>query len=192
MKCAGYISILIILLAACDLVTTRQAEEPTKPSSNFITAHSPEILLRNFEFSIEEKITENYLACFVDKNFLDKEYKFIPAGEALATNPALNNWDLNSERLFLENLKANLPEGKNINLSLENLNESRFSDSVIYVFDYSLVVNSTNKALDGEYKGSSQMSVYKDSREQWVIVEWRDYKSESSQCWSDLKGRISN
>ncbi|MGK9477358.1 hypothetical protein [Melioribacter sp. OK-6-Me] len=191
MKYIVYISILI-LLTSCDLITTREAEEPIKPSSSFLTATSPEILLQNFESSIEEKITENYLACFVDKNFLDKEYKFVPAGQAVAANPALLNWDLNSERLFMENLKANLSEGKNISLSLNNLNENRFSDSAIYVFDYTLLINTTNKALAGEYKGTSQLSVYKDSREQWVIVEWRDYKSESSQCWSELKGRITN
>ncbi len=191
MKYLVYISILIIL-TSCDLITTRDAEEPIKPSSSFLTASEPEILLRNFESSIEEKITENYLACFVDKNFLDKEYKFVPAGQSVAVNPALLNWDLNSERLFMENLKANLSEGKNISLSLNNLNENRFSDSAIYIFDYTLLINTTNKALAGEYKGTSQLSVYKDSREQWVIVEWRDYKSDSSQCWSELKGRISN
>ncbi|MDH7605304.1 MAG: hypothetical protein QHH13_10415 [Melioribacter sp.] len=184
-----YITIIFSLLISCDIFTTRNPEEPNKPSSSFLAATSPEILFNNFKSSVEEKIIENYISCFVDTSFLKKKFSFIPASGSSAQYPVLNNWTIREERQYFINLISKLPQGKNINLLMENTQKYLFGDSAVYYFDYILTINSNNQLIGGTYKGSAQFKIFYDSREQWSIVEWQDIKKENFLCWSELKGR---
>ncbi|MCX7797375.1 MAG: hypothetical protein N2249_01985 [Melioribacter sp.] len=181
--------IFLFIVVSCDIFTTRTPEEPDTPSSNFIAATSPEILFRNFKSSIEEKIIENYLACFVDTSYLKRKFVFIPASGAVSQYPVLNNWTINEEKQYFLNLISKLPSGKNVTLTLENFQSNFFSDSAFYSVDYSLKINSNNQFIGGTFVGSSQFKIYIDSRKQWSIVEWQDIRKGNFQCWSDLKGR---
>ncbi len=186
-----YIIFLFALLTSCDIFTTRTPEEPDKPSSNFLAATSPAILFNNLKSSVEEKIVENYISCFVDTSYLKKKYNFIAATGSIAQYPVLKNWSLSEEKQYFINLISKLPEGKNIELTLTNTQLNLFGDSAVYYYDYNLVVYSDNKLIGGPYKGSAQFKIFTDSRNQWSIVEWQDIKKENYSCWSDLKGRTS-
>lgn len=182
--------ILLLLVSSCDIFTTRNPEEPNKPSSNYLAATSPEILFQNFKSSLEEKIVENYISCFVDTSFLKKKFNFIPAVGSVAQYPIFNNWSINEEKQYFNNLKAILSQGKNIELIYENtLVNLLGNDSAVYYIDYNLSINSNNKLIGGVYKGTAQFKIFVDSRKQWVIVEWQDIKKENYLCWSDLKGK---
>jgi len=184
-----HITIISALLFSCDIFTTRNPEEPNKPSSSFLAATSPEILFNNFKSSVEEKIIENYISCFVDTSYLKKKFNFIPASGSSAQYPVLNNWTIREERQYFINLISKLPQGKNINLLMENTQKYLFGDSAVYYFDYELTINSSNQLIGATYKGTAQFKIFYDSREQWSIVEWQDIKRENFLCWSDLKGR---
>lgn len=183
-----YIKILflILLLTSCDLLTTRTPEEPLKPGSGNIPATSPQILFQNFKASLEDKIIENYLSCFVDSSFLKKRFLFIPATGSITQYPVLNSWNFNSERQYLNNLKA---QGANLNLNFTNEVNTPLGDSAIYSLDYSINITSNNLTFAGPYSGSALFKIFLDSRNQWVIVDWQDIKKENLNCWSDLKGR---
>lgn len=177
---------VLIFLTSCDLLNTRTPEEPKTSSSNFVPAYTAEILFQNFKSSIEEKITENYISCFVDSSYLDKKYIFIQSG----SDQRLNDWGLESEQRYFTNLKAKLQQGSSISLTVNNIQSVPFGqDSAFYSFDYNLIVNSTDQELSNQYQGAAQFKIYKDSREQWVIVEWRDIKKDDFLTWSDLKGK---
>lgn len=182
--------LLVITFVSCDLFTTRDPESPENPSTNLIPATTPDILFSNLKSSIESKVLEYYLSCFVDQTYLSKDFVFIASGSALTQYPVLSFWNLNSERQYFNNLIANLSEGSSIAISYENQTNSPQGDSSIYSLDYTININSTNAALAGEYKGSAQFKIYLDSRNQWVIVEWLDIKKENYSCWSDLKGKV--
>ncbi|MEG8947052.1 hypothetical protein [Rosettibacter firmus] len=184
-------NLLTIILISCDIFTTRSPEVPDRPSSNFLAATSPEILFNNFKSSIEEKVVENYIACFVDTSYLKKKYNFIPAVGSTALYPILNNWSINEEKQYFLNLVSKLQQGKNIELKLTNTQKNIFGDSAIYYFDYELIINSNNQLIGGTFKGTAQFKIFSDNREQWSIVEWQDIKKENYLCWSDLKGRTS-
>lgn len=181
--------IFIFLTVSCDMFTTRSPEEPNKPGANFIAATSPEILFQNFKSSIEEKIIENYIACFPDSSYLKKKFVFIPAAGSSAQYPILNNWTINEEKQYFLNLISKLPSGRNISLILENFQSNFFSDSALCNVDYSLIINSNNQVIGGTFVGTSQFKIFIDSRKQWSIVEWQDIRKENKLCWSDLKGR---
>lgn len=180
------IILLLLVITACDLLTTRTPEEPVKPGSGNIPATSPQILFQNFKLSFEDKIIENYLSCFVDSSFLKKKFLFIPATGSITQYPVLNSWRLNSERQYLNNLKS---QGANISLSFTNTVNTPLGDSAIYSLDYQINISSNNITFAGNYSGSAIFKIFLDSRNQWVIVDWQDIKKENLNCWSDLKGR---
>ncbi|MEW6195110.1 MAG: hypothetical protein AB1521_08150 [Bacteroidota bacterium] len=181
---------LIVIVNSCDLFTTREPESPENPSNNLIPATTPEILFSNLESSIESKVLEYYLSCFIDQTYLNKDYLFIASGSALTQYPVLSSWDLNSERQYFNNLSANLGEGSNITITFSEQTNNPQGDSSIYSLDYSMNIVSTNTTIAGDYKGSALFKIFLDSRNQWVIVEWQDIKKENFSCWSDLKGKV--
>lgn len=181
---------LIVIVNSCDLFTTREPESPENPSNNLIPATTPEILFSNLKSSIESKVLEYYLSCFIDQTYLNKDYLFIASGSALTQYPVLSSWDLNSERQYFNNLSANLGEGSNITITFSEQTNNPQGDSSIYSLDYSMNIVSSNTTIAGDYKGSALFKIFLDSRNQWVIVEWQDIKKENFFCWSDLKGKV--
>ncbi|MEW6506909.1 MAG: hypothetical protein AB1432_04080 [Bacteroidota bacterium] len=176
----------VFIIVSCDLLTTRTPEEPHKPGSGNIPATTTQILFQNFKTSIEDKILENYLSCFVDSSFLKKKFLFIPATGSVAHHPVLNNWNINSERQYFNNLKS---QGAIISISFSNRVNTPLGDSAIYALDYSINISSNNLTFAGPYSGSALFKIFLDSRNQWVIVDWQDIKKENQNSWSDLKGR---
>ncbi len=189
MKKIFSILFLSLSIISCDLLTTRDPQEPDKPGSNNIPATSPQILFQNLKNSIDEKIVENYLACFVDSSFLRKRFSFVPASGSITQYPVLNSWNFSSERQYFTNLRANLSQGGSISATFSDAVNTPQGDSAIYWLNYSLQISSNNPNLAGNYSGSALFKIFLDSRNQWVIVEWQDIKKENLLSWSDLKGR---
>ncbi len=183
--------LLILLIAqACNIFSTRDSELPTTPSNSLIPATTPVILFNNFKSSIEEKVLENYLSCFVDQSFLQKKFLFTPSSGSSSLYPVLVSWGIDSERQYFNNLKtASLP-GNTIAVKFSNQVNNPLGDSAIYQLDYTLTVQGKDQNLSGEYSGTSQFKIYRDSRNQWVIVGWEDIKVGSKRTWSELKGRL--
>ena len=181
---------LILSLSACDLFTARNSEEPTSLSSSQVPATTPDILFGNFKTSIESKIVENYLACFVDQTSLQKKYSFIASSGSMAQFPALSNWGIEAERQYFNNIKTISLSGNSISLSLSNQVNTPLGDSALYQFDYTLSIQTKDQTITGDYKGTAQFKIYLDNRNQWVIVSWEDLRKDDSRTWSDLKGRM--
>lgn len=181
---------LMFFLVSCDLLTTRDPEQPNTAGNNNIPATSPDILFNNFQSSIQDKILENYMQCFVDQSFLQKEFRFI---SSTTQYPILNNWDIDLEKQNFVNLKSRLGTGGSIVLELSNTNTTQIGDSAIYQFDYTLTLSAIGQDINGVYEGRGEFKIFLDKRNppQWVIVEWRDIAIENALSWSELKGRLS-
>ncbi|OGU54611.1 MAG: hypothetical protein A2V66_17335 [Ignavibacteria bacterium RBG_13_36_8] len=181
--------ILLVALSGCDLFTTRDPEDPTSTRSNFVPATTPEILFQNLQESFRERITENYMACFVDSSYLAKQYVFNPAVSSLSQFPNLSDWTLEAERQHFNYVKSISSPNIQISLLLENRSFSSVDDGWIYQYEYTLSIPTTNPAIPGIYKGIAQFKIENDSRPIWVITEWTDIQVENFPCWSELKGR---
>ena len=68
--------LFFLSLSSCDLLTTRNAEQPNTIGNSNIPAFSKETLFSNFKSSMEGKNLENYMQCFVDSSFLKKKFKY--------------------------------------------------------------------------------------------------------------------
>ncbi len=190
-KIKYYFLILFLFVAAvsCDFLQTREAEPPNTTRDDFLPSTSPEILFSNLTNAFKNKVTENYLACFVSPAFTDKQFRFVPTASASVIYSVFQNWDLNSERDYFTSLINMLPEGTPIILSLNKLGYTQYADSAVYDFSYVINLNYENENLAPVYQGNLKFTIVLDSRQQWVISRWVDYEKQNYPSWSELKGR---
>ena len=180
-----FILILFAFLVSCDIFDTRDPENPDTGRSNNLTATTPDILFSNLINSFSEKIPENYSSCFVDTSFLKRRFNFIPSAGSISQFPSLLQWGPEAEDQYFRNVINLTPVNTPITLSLNNIAENIFGDSAIYQIEYNLIVPFESQMV---YGGTAKFKIFRDSRTQWVIVEWEDIKKEGSSSWSELKG----
>ena len=185
-----YLILILMFLFGCDLLSTRDPEEPNTPRSDYLPATTPDILFSNIENSFKEKIIENYMASFVDPAFISIPFIFIPSAGATAVFPNLSDWNIDAERQYFNNLITATIPNVPIILSLENEIKNIFGDSAVYQFDYEISITTNDESIPEEYKGSLTFDIFLDSRNQWVISRWKDIKSSENPSWSELKGRF--
>ncbi len=181
--------LILFMLSACEFLQTRDAEEPNTTRDDFMPSTSPEILFRNLTNAFKNKVTENYLACFVDPSFTDKPFVFVPTASASVIYSVFQNWDLNSERDYFTSLTNALPKETPIILSLSQLGYAQYGDSAVYDFSYVINLNYENENLAPTYQGNLKFTIVLDARQQWVISRWVDFEQEGMPSWSELKGR---
>jgi hypothetical protein len=183
--------IVSLLIGGCDLFSTRDAEPPEKPRSDYQTAFTTEILISNLINSLKDKDVENYLSCLSDSSFTNKLFAFSPSSEALSQFPALgDNWNKINESQYLNNLKIKIPDEMPMTLILSNSSSSLHGDSITFVASYSLNVPISDGTIPINYQGELIFEMVRDSRFVWSIYFWRDIKSSNSPSWSELKGRF--
>jgi len=191
MKKIFFLTIILLPLSACDLFTTRNAENPDQTRSNFQPPVEPAIVIENLKNSLADKNVQNYIACFVDTIFADQSYNFSASSEALSLYQIfIQGWGLNEERRYFNSVTNRVPVDFPISLTLSNENYSSLSgDSLIYSATYSLNLPiSSGDPVPQNYAGSLQFNMLRDSRSEWVIYFWKDTKSEALPSWSELKG----
>ncbi|MBK8947057.1 MAG: hypothetical protein IPM32_17560 [Ignavibacteriae bacterium] len=182
--------ILIFSFSTCDLLTTRDAEEPETGRSSYIAATTPDQLFINLQNSFAEKIEKDYINNFVDSSFLKINYKFTPSSEAIVKYNILSDWDLEAEKTYFRNLINNIGDGKQIILSLQLVSNSVTENSENRNYNYSITLPIESETIPNFYKGNAFFNIRLDENNQWVIVEWIDNKSEDYPSWSELKGRF--
>ncbi|RMD48748.1 MAG: hypothetical protein D6830_06270 [Ignavibacteria bacterium] len=181
-----------MLVTGCDLLTTREPENPVTGRSQRTLATTPDLLFQNLENSLKEKFIDDYMSCFVDTLLLDREFKFIASGEDISQFPILGNWTLANERDYFINMISQTIDKTPIILQLKQVGVNNFGDSAYYQFDYSLVISTNNENLQSNYKGNLKFKINLDKSNQWVITEWEDIKENNSHSWAELKGYFAN
>ncbi len=186
-----FIFILVTLLfGGCDLFTTRTAQAPTQPRSDYQQAVTPDIMISNFINSLKDKSEVNYASCLSDSSFSQKVFSFSPSSAAMAQYPSLSdNWSKKNEEQYLNNLITKIPQNMPITLTLSNVSESPQGDSLIYTASYFINVPTNDPTFPQNYQGELRFNMIRDSRSIWSIYYWQDTKSTNLPSWSDLKGR---
>lgn len=185
--------LICFLFTSCQLFKTREPELPTEVStqSNWKQPVTPEITLENLRNSIADRNTENYIRCFVDPNFSERIFTFIPTQEAQIQYPEIfKNWNLSSERNYFNNLKSNVPSSGSSNLFLSGNFQSFGADSAIYHAVYLVSFQHTVKDIPQSAKGNLQFYLAPDRSGNWVIYKWIDIKIQGEFSWSELKAKF--
>ncbi len=186
-----FFAVILLAFSGCDLFTTRTAEPPNQPRSNYQQAITPDILIQNLINSLADKDVVNYLACFSDPSYSQKAFTFSPSSSSLSQFPSLgDNWGIKNEEQYFNNMISKVPDNSQIVLTISNPVMSPQGDSVFYSASYFLNVPASDPNLPQNYQGDLKFNMIRDSRSIWVIYFWQDSKSSNTlPSWSDLKGR---
>jgi hypothetical protein len=181
---------LVIAFIGCDLLTTRDAEEPERSRSSFIIPTTPEQLFTNLRNSFSEKIVNDYLNSFVDSSFSDITFSFSASSQANFKYSVLSEWDLEEEEKYFNNLINAIGNKGNIILSLNLLETSIDGNSQSRSYNYSIQLPLIDDSTPKLFEGIALFKVVLDDNNQWVIAEWRDIENGDNPTWSELKGRF--
>jgi hypothetical protein len=183
----------LVLLAGCDLFSTRTVEPPEDPRSNFTPPTSYDIVIQNLQFAIAEKNLNNYMSCFVDTGFSSSSFKFNADVESQIQYPNLNNWDINKERIYFTNLLSLTNAGASSTLFLSNEQVFNSLDSAVYDSDYLLVFNHSRETVAKQVRGKLRFILVPNTNNFWAVQEWYDFKNISTDTtWSVLKAGFAN
>ncbi len=195
---------LIVGLAACDFLTTRDPEDPESSGSSFVQPTSADIVLQNFSGSIREKNDANYERCFVPEESAGidelQAYCFEPSAEAAQRFVSVfSGWSLKSEREAFVAMIANVPEHSIPSLLLTKPFtefEIQTPDSVIYVSDYQFVPGFAEPVAADTVVGKLTFTIARLANSTWAISRWTDQAITTSgserETWSALKGQLTN
>ena len=172
----------LILLTAC--FETRTVEPPSSGSSDWISPTDYEILLNNLQTAISQRDVQNYLRCF-NQDLL----RFTPAASLLTDNQSIwQNWSIQDEQAYLENVVNKLTVNSGNSLFLEQLDLQDVSaDSLRYVGNYTMRINHNDTTLTDLFKGQIQLVVKINSFSEWEIHTWEDVETVADSSWSLLK-----
>ncbi len=186
--------LLCLVFASCQLFRTRDPEFPTEISSrsNWKQPITPDITLEDLQNAVYDRNAENYIRCFVDSNFSERRFVFIPTQEAQIQYPEIfKNWNLNSERNYFNNIKSNVPSTGTSGLFLSGNFQSLGTDSAVYHASYLVSFQHTVRDIPQSAKGELQFYLAPDRNGNWVIYKWIDVKIQNEFSWSELKAKFS-
>ncbi len=182
--------LFLLFLMGCDLFGTRPAEKPNTSGTAFQPATTTDILISNFQNSLEGKNVVNYKICLADSNFTSKKFNFVPSASAALQFPSLtDNWGVSEEEKYFNNLVSKVSDNSLIRFKLFNVTSNQYSDSSIYSASYTLSVPLTDPTIPQDYQGDLKFTMIR-ANTVWVIYNWQDYKNSDLPSWSDLKGRF--
>ena len=174
--------------AGCDLFQTRQAQPPAQTKSSFTTPVTAEIVLDNLKSAFAEYNVDNYMRCFVDTAV--RQYEFIPSQETQANYAGVfSHWNLESERQYFVHLGTPATGTPSLGLTLQSIVSS--SDSVTYVYSYTLNFPHHRPNVPQQVSGTMQLSLGADNQRLWSIYRWQDFKATRDSTWSYWKAVFS-
>lgn len=173
----------------CDIFQTREPEQPTQNTSTFDQPITPETVLRNFQYAIQEYNIDNYMRCFVDPAF--RSFDFISSQEVRANFASVfDQWNLESERRYFQNLGTPVDGTPLLTFSSQQI-MSVSSDSVTYNMNYLLFFPHRKVNTPTVVQGNMQLSLKVDLQHRWSIYRWEDFKTTTDSTWSILKAVLS-
>ena len=183
---------IVLLVASCDLLKTRDSETPVGGIPANPPAYLPKTLIENLQSSFANKNANEYEKLFSDTISGGKQYIFIPtqkaAGSYAAFASSTTPWTKESEITYFKNAMEKVGVAFTPIVSFSDVVETQIqADSALYAADYSVF-------LPTKYVGHARFfMLQKKNAGTWVIYRWEDFPSakDSTLSWSDLKGQNS-
>ncbi|MDP4241332.1 MAG: hypothetical protein Q8921_01175 [Bacteroidota bacterium] len=196
----------VIVLAGCDLFSTRTPEPPSS-SNTFIwtPATTVEILMGNFTGALQAFDASNYTKVFIaatdSTGSGPKAFAFTPiAGLDPASRTIFTNWTVEgpseSEHAWLAKLAA-LPHSGPLAITLGAIAPVQSSNAASLTTSYTIALP-TGVIPTDTVRGSLEMQFLLVTTEQgtkeWRIVSWTDFAPTggTSETWTDLKLKLSS
>lgn len=181
---------LLILIAGCGLFQTRSPEEPETTRSTYVPPTTPDAVIMNLTYSINEKNSNNYSKC-ISISY----YKYVPDSRSqLLYGQIFQNWNYSSEKLYLDNLISQTNSNASSNLFMDNKVITLISsDSATVTADYTVVFQHNRANVPKTAVGNLRLTVTADESNNFYINNWEDFRrNDTDFTWSELKANFSN
>ena len=174
-----------------DIFSTRDPEPPESVRTTFVQPVSPEVVLENFIAAIRERNAENYIRCFGSSEEKRGGFQFVPE-RTVAENyqDRFAGWNVSSERAYITNLFAQIPDDSLSTLLLSDVADFQYADSVRLTKDYSLSVGHVIPGIIRTASGRMDISLKKGDDALWYISYWADFRTTGRSVWSVLKAEF--
>ncbi len=171
----------IIFLSSCNLLQTRDAEEPITNNETNPQAASAEQLMKNFTASINQKNSLEYRKLFSDSlKFISSYYSAI-----------FSSWDKESEVKYFENIAASLNSFSSLQISITYPTAPVMyqGDSAVYTIQYNFFVPHNRTNITQQFAGRSELYL-SPKNTIWTIYRWIDFETKKDSSWSTLKAEF--
>ncbi len=188
------ISILIILifLVACELFTPRDSEPPIDTSDPYAwkPPTSPEMVLENLSSAFPAHKLNYHLDVLSNNPETGTVFVFYPdEGVAASLQPG---WGYMEEESFITKLFQSLNKTGLQRLEWQDELLSPFEDRYEVIADYELTLSyiESQTHLPSQLTGQATLTIVQNADLLYEITTWKDFKSDTLPCWSDLKAEV--
>lgn len=177
-----------LLLLSCFWISCfkpRPVEQPlVQQASDWVSPVEYSQLITNLQTSVSLLNSQNYLRCLNSSI-----YHFNPVASLLSGNQLIwNNWSVNDEREYIENISKTLRTGSVVSLILTPGGLQYYgTDSIRYTATYKLRVPLQDTLLPELYSGQMELILRRNSSREWEIAAWSDFETAQDSSWSRLK-----
>lgn len=177
-------------MEGCGIFDTRTPQQPNTSRSTYVPPTSPDLVISNLTYSIQEKNVDNYINCISPG-----AYSFIPDSKSqLLYGTIFQNWSINAERNYMNNLIAQTNSSATSDLFLDNANLTSLSpDSAVYQANYTVVFQHNRTDIPKSAVGTITLFLKANESNLFYIVKWEDFRmNDTDFTWSALKANFSN
>ena len=173
--------LLLLPLPACFQL---REPEPATTGSEWIQPTQIDILLANFTTAVQNLNVANY-----ERSLSGPDYRFVPDPTSAGSSPALfANWSVPEEVIYFSSLRRRTAPGTQNMLVLSSQRQTLFTtDSAEVTALYQLRVAQQDTAFRAGLLAGNIRLLVRRRQNEWKIIEWRDQRTGTSPCWTDLK-----
>jgi hypothetical protein len=177
--------IYLISTSGCDLFQVRDPEDPNETKSSYRVPVEPRDVIQNLINSFSDKNSDDYKKNFsTGQPLVNRDFFYVPSGNVSSIFP--NNWYVEDEFLYFNNLITRSPEDVPITLSFTEEAFDIRADSSLYTAKYFISLPVQN-AEPKVFQGSLKFTMTRDINSAWIIYFWEDIANQDSKSWSELK-----
>lgn len=178
----------VSFLNGCGIFDTRDPEPPDDIRSNFTSPTTADLVIKNLEYSIAEKNSENYSKCISTENF-----QYIPDSRSLQNYKTIfSEWDQLSEKRYLDNVIVATPSTSLIFLTNDRLTQIS-PDSAVYQANYQVVFQHNQQNIPKTARGNLIFNIATDANDLYYIRRWEDFRQNDTDfTWSELKANFND
>ncbi|WP_210515093.1 hypothetical protein [Hymenobacter terricola] len=189
-RIAGFVFRLSLLpLLALPACFQLREPEPAATASEWIQPTQIDILLANFTTAVQNLNVANY-----ERSLSGPDYRFVPDPTSAGSSPALfANWSVPEETTYFSSLRRRTAPGVTNSLTLTDRRDQLYTaDSVEVTALYQLKVTQQDTAFHAGILRGNMRLILRRRNNEWRIIAWRDQRTTTGLCWTDLKKYFSS
>lgn len=170
------LGLTLILIFACDHpFSTRKPEKPSTNQSAWNPPHTPEDVLINLIYAIQERNSENYMRCFLNEPSMSHAFHFEPDHEVAMLYPHMMEWTWDQEENMIQETFSIVPKDSSFYIQFPIvIRDIVAADSATLVRHYSWVIHHDDPSLPNRLEGQAEMRLAESAVGEWGIYQWID------------------